>query len=107
MPPAFCASAITCKAMVVLPEDSGPKISTTRQRGVERNRARRNHRDRDDGFLRPQPHNGPFAELLFNLCEGEIDCLDALVVAICVALIVAIDVALFRSATLFGHNGCS
>ena len=33
MPPAFCASAITCRAMVVLPEDSGPKISTTRPRG--------------------------------------------------------------------------
>src|SRR5271157_1762800 len=33
MPPAFWASAITCRAMVVLPEDSGPKISLTRPRG--------------------------------------------------------------------------
>src|SRR5438128_5823519 len=33
VPPAFCASAITCSAMVVLPDDSGPKISTTRPRG--------------------------------------------------------------------------
>src|SRR6201987_5489190 len=33
MPPVFCASAITCRAMVVLPEDSGPKISTTRPGG--------------------------------------------------------------------------
>src|SRR5712692_11956654 len=33
VPPTFCASAITCKARVVLPEDSGPKISTTRPRG--------------------------------------------------------------------------
>src|SRR5689334_664987 len=33
MPPLFCASAMTCRAMVVLPEDSGPKISTTRPRG--------------------------------------------------------------------------
>jgi hypothetical protein len=33
MPPVFCASAMTCSAMVVLPEDSGPKISTTRPRG--------------------------------------------------------------------------
>jgi len=33
MPPVFCASAITCKATVVLPLDSGPKISTTRPRG--------------------------------------------------------------------------
>src|SRR5437588_7956669 len=33
MPPVFCASAITCTAMVVLPDDSGPKTSTTRPRG--------------------------------------------------------------------------
>src|SRR6202040_305488 len=33
MPPVFCASAITCSVMVVLPEDSGPKTSTTRPRG--------------------------------------------------------------------------
>src|ERR1035441_10711255 len=33
MPPAFCASAITCSAMVVFPEDSGPKTSLMRPRG--------------------------------------------------------------------------
>src|SRR5947199_5968678 len=33
MPPVFCASAITCRVIVVLPEDSGPKTSTTRPRG--------------------------------------------------------------------------
>src|SRR5712691_2930294 len=33
MPPVFCASAITCRVMVVLPEDSGPNTSTTRPRG--------------------------------------------------------------------------
>src|SRR6185503_799772 len=33
VPPAFCASAITCRVNVVLPEDSGPKISITRPRG--------------------------------------------------------------------------
>ena len=32
-PPIFCASAITCSVMVVLPEDSGPNTSTTRPRG--------------------------------------------------------------------------
>ncbi len=32
-PPAFCTSAMACSASVVLPEDSGPKISTTRPRG--------------------------------------------------------------------------
>ena len=34
MPPGFCASAMTCSAMVVLPDDSGPKISITRPRGT-------------------------------------------------------------------------
>ena len=33
MPPAFWAFAITCKANVVLPEDSGPNNSTIRPRG--------------------------------------------------------------------------
>src|SRR5215213_8168762 len=33
-PPAFCASAMMCRARVVLPLDSGPKISTTRPRGT-------------------------------------------------------------------------
>src|ERR1700737_1942074 len=33
MPPFFCASAMVWSASVVLPEDSGPKISTTRPRG--------------------------------------------------------------------------
>src|ERR1700691_3204964 len=33
MPPAFCASAITCSVMVVLPDDSGPNTSITRPRG--------------------------------------------------------------------------
>src|SRR5580700_8804284 len=33
MPPVFCASAITCSVMVVLPDDSGPNTSITRPRG--------------------------------------------------------------------------
>src|SRR3984885_11070024 len=33
-PPAFCASAMIWRVMVVLPEDSGPKISMTRPRGT-------------------------------------------------------------------------
>src|SRR5262249_32337147 len=33
MPPFFCASARQCSASVVLPEDSGPKISPTGPRG--------------------------------------------------------------------------
>ncbi len=34
MPPFFWAWAMTCRAKVVLPLDSGPKISTTRPRGM-------------------------------------------------------------------------
>jgi len=33
-PPPFCASAMMCSARVVFPEDSGPKISVTRPRGI-------------------------------------------------------------------------
>src|SRR6266550_177519 len=33
-PPVFCACAMICSESVVLPEDSGPKISTTRPRGM-------------------------------------------------------------------------
>ncbi len=33
MPPSFWASAMMWSASVVLPDDSGPKISTTRPRG--------------------------------------------------------------------------
>src|SRR4051794_37343268 len=33
VPPSFCASATACNVSVVLPEDSGPKISMTRPRG--------------------------------------------------------------------------
>ena len=34
MPPRFCASAMTCWQTVVLPDDSGPKISVIRPRGI-------------------------------------------------------------------------
>src|SRR6056297_133674 len=34
VPPAFWASAMMCRAWVVFPEDSGPKISMTRPRGI-------------------------------------------------------------------------
>ena len=33
-PPVFCACAMIWSESVVLPEDSGPKISTTRPRGM-------------------------------------------------------------------------
>src|SRR6185437_2503922 len=41
---------------------------------VKGNGAGGNHGDGNNGFLAPQPHNGTFAELLFNLRQGKIDC---------------------------------
>ena len=52
-------------------DDAAARKSAHAQRVVERNGAGRNRRHRHDGFLRPQPHNGAFAELLFNLAERE------------------------------------
>ena len=80
-PPAFCACAITCSAMVVLPDDSGPKISITRPRGkpptaerrIERKAAGGNHRNRD-GVVRAQAQHRALAELLVHRHQGEIDC---------------------------------
>src|SRR6185312_4768186 len=37
---------------------------------VDRDRARGDHRDGDNGFLRSEPYNRPFAELLFDLAES-------------------------------------
>ena len=34
MPPSFCADATICSAIVVLPDDSGPKISIILPRGI-------------------------------------------------------------------------
>ena len=52
------------------PEDfhhASARKSAHAQRRVERNRSGRDHRDRNDRFLRPQPHDRTFAKLLFNL----------------------------------------
>src|ERR1022692_822046 len=79
--------------------DPPSRYSADAQRGIERNRARRDHRDGDDGFLRPQPHDGTFAKLLLNLLKCKINCLST--------FIVTLGVAVFCSATLVGHDGCS
>ena len=75
-PPAFCACAMTCKAMVVLPEDSGPKISITRprgksshaQRGIYGNGAAGYHRYRQHA-ARAQAQHRSLSELLVHLAE--------------------------------------
>ena len=74
MPPAFWAWATTCNASVVLPLDSGPKISTIRPLGMPcPPRARSSDRlpvgipSIWRGTLAAQGHDGPFAELLLDL----------------------------------------
>ena len=82
MPPVFCASATTCSAIVVLPDDSGPKISKMRPRGkppmpsadIHRDRSGRNHRNRHDRVFRTQPQDRAFAELLLDLAQGNAQC---------------------------------
>ena len=78
MPPLRWAWATTCRASVVLPLDSGPKISTTRPRGMPwPPRAMSSERLpvgmpviwRD--VVGAQGHDGPFAELLLDLGDGD------------------------------------
>ena len=52
-------------------DDAAARKSSHAERVVERNGARRNRRHLHDGFLRSQPHDGAFAELFFDLAEGE------------------------------------
>ena len=75
-PPAFCASAMTCSESVVLPDDSGPKISTMRPRGTPPTpRAASTPIEPVEialiggELLRPQAHDRAFAELALDLRE--------------------------------------
>ena len=88
MPPSFCASAMICSVRVVLPDDSGPKISTTRPRGtppMPRAKSRLTDPvemdgiDRD-GVLLAQPHDRALAELFLDLADGEFDGFEAFAV---------------------------
>ena len=85
MPPRACAEATTVSARVVFPDDSGPKISTTRPRGkpptprggVHRQHPGRDRRDINGG--RAEPHDGAAAVLFFDLAEGDVQRAGALV----------------------------
>ena len=85
MPPLRCASATTCMASVDLPEDSGPKISTTRPRGrpadaerqVERQGAGGHGLDGHRGLL-AHPHDRALAELLVDRCQRHLERLVAI-----------------------------
>ena len=81
MPPSFCASAMICSVSVVLPDDSGPKISMTRplghaadpQRVVQADRAGGDGGNRRNGVLLPEAHDRALAKLLFDLAHGHFD----------------------------------
>jgi hypothetical protein len=68
---------------VVLPDDSGPKISTTRpraahaEREVDADGAGGDGVDRLNRALLAEAHDRPLPELLFNLDDGQVDRLDA------------------------------
>ncbi len=80
-----------CRVMVVLPEDSGPKISidasarnaADAECGVEGDGAGGDDGDRHDGFFRAEAHDGTFAELLFQLGKRCIDCSTAFCDRVC------------------------
>ena len=81
MPPIFWASAITCSAMVVLPDDSGPKISEMRPRGnppmpsaksTEIEPVEMAGTGTCTGFCDPRRTNRPFAKLFLDLAEGNL-----------------------------------
>ena len=68
-----------CRVMVVLPEDSGPKISddpaarnaADTQRRVKADGPGGDHGNRQQRLAGAEPHNRPLPELFFNLCKGK------------------------------------
>ena len=77
MPPAFWAWATTCRASVVLPLDSGPKISMMRPRGnpwppraMSSDRLPVGMPSIGSSRSPAQRHDRAFAELLFDLGQG-------------------------------------
>ena len=51
-------------------DDAAAGKAADAQGGIERDRAGRDHRDRDDGVLRSQSQDRAFPKLLFDLAEG-------------------------------------
>ncbi len=82
MPPLRWASATTWVARVVLPDDSGPKISTTRPRGRPPTPRARSRASAPVGMVSmaidpfsPIFMTAPLTELLLDLAEGHVECL--------------------------------
>ena len=79
-----------CSESVVLPDDSGPKISTTRPRGhaadaegiIEADRPGGDGGNGGDGVFLAQAHDRAFAELLLDLADGHLDGLEAFAVVL-------------------------
>ena len=86
---------------MVLPDDSGPKISidpaarhaADAERVVDADGARRNEIDRLDGPFLAEPHDRALAELLFDLADGQLHRLQAFAVV----AVVLVDKFLHRS----------
>ena len=79
-PPVFWAWAMTWRERVVLPEDSGPKISTTRPRGMPPMPSAASTASEPVGItamadLRPlaEPHDRALAELALDLSQRRLD----------------------------------
>ncbi len=84
-PPRFWASAMTCWQTVVLPDDSGPKISVIRPRGMPPTPSARSRAIEPVGMKstcwragRAQLHDRAGAELLLDREDGGVDGLAAL-----------------------------
>ena len=76
MPPFFCASAMTCRASVVLPEDrpvdlddAPARQAADAERDVEPEGARRDRLHVDRAVVGPQPHDRALAEVLLDVLE--------------------------------------
>ena len=52
-------------------DDPSAREATDAQRRVKGNRTSGNDCERNNGFFASQPHDGAFAELLFNLGKGQ------------------------------------
>ena len=80
-PPIRCASAMMCCTSVVLPDDSGPKISITRPRGMPPTPSAMSSAIEPVGIVSTampqlgfaQLHDRALAELLFDLRDDVLD----------------------------------
>ena len=58
-------------------DDAPARDAADAERVVDAERAGRDHVHRADGLVLAEPHDGAFAELLFDLADGHVECFDA------------------------------